>query len=265
MSAPFGTILWEYLNPGNLLFSLLAVALPLSWWRRSRRFGVGLGAATLAMIVLLSLLPLRAWLLAPLEGYFPAPALPERVAGIVVLGGAEEPGTYAMWGWPEVNGNADRLIAFAALARRYPQAKLVFTGGTAFQAAGRSRSEADVAAAVLAMLGIEPARIAYESKARNTIENARFAREIARPAPGETWLLVTSARHMPRAVNCFNAVDWPVLAYPVDYVGGSREAWFDPLRRLASLHALGREWIGLLYYWLSGQTRDFLPPRPVPA
>lgn len=263
MSATLNTILWGFLNPGNLLFALLALALLLSWWRRGRRFGIGLGLAMLGVFVLLGMFPPRDWLVSPLERYFPVPTLPERIAGIVVLGGAEEPGVFATHGWPEVNGDADRLIAFAALARRYPDARLVFTGGAAVAAEGRSRNEADVAAAVFALLGLEPSRVEYDARAGNTIENARFAREIARPVPGETWLLVTSARHMPRAVNCFNAVGWPVLPYPVDYVSGaSRGFAFQPLRAVSSFTPLSKEWIGLLVYWLTGQTQDFLPPRP---
>lgn len=263
MSATLNAILWGFLNPGNLLFALLVLAVLLSWWRRSRRFGIGLGLAMLTVFALLGMFPPRDWLVSPLERHFPAPALPDRIAGIVVLGGAEDPGAYAAHGWPEVNGNADRLIAFVALARRYPNARLVFTGGAAVADEGRSRNEADVAAAVFALLGLEPSRVEYDARARNTIENARFAREIARPEPGETWLLVTSARHMPRAVNCFNAVGWPVLPYPVDYVSGATQGFrFQPLQAVSSLTLLSKEWIGLLVYWLTGQTQDFLPPRP---
>ncbi|MFN4277471.1 MAG: YdcF family protein [Ferrovibrio sp.] len=266
MSATLNTILWGFLNPGNLLFALLVLALVLSWWRRTRRFGIGLGVVMLGVMLALAVLPIRKILLAPLEQYFPAPMLPERVTGIVVLGGAEEPDVYARHGWPEVNGNADRLIAFAALASRYPEARLVFTGGAAIAAEGRRQTEADVAAAVFTMLGLEPSRVEFDSKAGNTIENARFAKEIAQPKPGETWLLVTSARHMPRAVNCFNAIDWPVLPYPVDYITAPSRGWdFQPLRALSSLNALSKEWIGLLVYRLTGQTRAFLPPRPPEA
>ncbi|WP_300301348.1 YdcF family protein [Ferrovibrio sp.] len=263
MSATLNTILWGFFNPGNLLFGLLILALLLSWWHRSRRLGIGLGAMMLAVIAVLGALPLRDWLVTPLEQHFPVPALPERIAGIVVLGGAEEPALYAAHGWPEVNSNADRLIAFAALARRYPEARLIFTGGAALPKDGRLYTEADVAAAVFALLGLDPARVQYDAKARNTVENARFAKEIAGPVAGETWLLVTSARHMPRAINCFNALDWPMLPYPVDYIARPRQGLaFEPLRNLSGLSSLTKEWIGLLVYRLTGQTRDFLPPRP---
>ena len=62
-------------------------------------------------------------------------------------------------GWPELNSNADRLIGFVALARQYPDARLVFTGGAAVLRGDRAVSEADVADAVFAKLGLDPGRV----------------------------------------------------------------------------------------------------------
>jgi uncharacterized SAM-binding protein YcdF (DUF218 family) len=36
------------------------------------------------------------------------------------------------------------------------------------------------------------------------------------PKPGERWLLVTSAAHMPRAIGCFRRAGFAVEACPVD-------------------------------------------------
>ena len=66
-------------------------------------------------------------------------------------------------------------------------------------------------------LGIAHDRITAEEQSRNTIENAVFSRLLADPKPGERWLLVTSAFHMPRAIAAFRAAGFPVEAYPVDW------------------------------------------------
>lgn len=257
-----GQALAVFANPGSILFALLLLSLPLSWWRVTRRAGFALGATALLAVLVVGALPLHDWLLRPLEEYFPATEPPARVDGIIVLGGAEEPAILAARGWPELNSNADRLVAFVALAARYPQSRLVFSGGTSAPRGEGAVTEADVAAAVFAKMGLNPERVLYERSSRNTIENARLSVAVAKPQPGEVWLLVTSARHLPRAVNCFNAVNWPVLPYPVDFLTGKPVGFdFSPLRRLSALNFLTKEWLGLAGYWLLGHTRHLLPPR----
>jgi uncharacterized SAM-binding protein YcdF (DUF218 family) len=257
-----GQFLSAFANLGSLIFACLVVALLLSWWRASRRIGVALGVATLLAVAAIGVLPLRDWLLRPLEDYFPVPGLPSRVDGVIVLGGAEEPGIMAARGWPELNRNADRLIAFVALARQYPEARLVFSGGATVPHAAGETTEADVAGAVFAKLGLDPRRVIYERASGNTAENARLSYRLVQPRPDEVWILVTSARHMPRAVGTFNAVGWPVLPYPVDFVTGKPEGLgFSPLGRLADFNFVAKEWLGLLAYRLLGRSTELLPTR----
>lgn len=249
---------WALLAPGNLLLLLLLAGLAaiLAGWR-----GLGLALCLLAALSLLAVavLPLGIWLARPLEERHPQPDLADRpVDGIVVLGGASLPALTADRGAPQVNMAAERLIAFTALARQHPQARLVFTGGQGSLVAAPI-TEADVARQVFAKLGLPPDRVLFEDRSRNTHENALLARPLAAPQPGETWLLVTSALHMPRAVRVFEAQDWPVLPYPVDYLtpardGGALGGWrFDLAGHLLVLNAAMREWIGLAAYRLLGR------------
>ena len=102
----------------------------------------------------------------------------------------------------------------------------------------------------------------FEGTSGNTVENARFSMALAKPQAGETWLLVTSARHQPRAVNVFNAIGWPVVPYPVDFQTGKPAGLkFAPLRHLSGLGFWINEWLGLIGYRLAGHTREWLPPR----
>ena len=71
-------------------------------------------------------------------------------------------------------------------------------------------------------LGIDPARITWEDQSRNTAENARFSYEVAASASGESWVLVTSAFHMGRALNSFEAAGWDdIIPHSVEYRTGS--------------------------------------------
>ena len=105
---------------------------------------------------------------------------------------------------------------------------LVFTGGSGFVFSGALR-EADVIRHVLDGLGFDLSRITFERESRNTYENAVFSRPLVNPGTGETWLLITSAAHMPRSVGIFRRAGWPVLAYPVDYRSTSELSWSPDL------------------------------------
>src|SRR6202012_394951 len=100
---------------------------------------------------------------------------------------------------PVVRSAADRIIVVAALARQYPNARIVFTGGSA-NLISNDAKEADYAAAIFASFGIDKARLTMERQSRNTQENAQFTKRLVVPKPGERWLLVTSGYHMPRSV-----------------------------------------------------------------
>jgi uncharacterized SAM-binding protein YcdF (DUF218 family) len=240
-----------------LAMLILGLALGATRWRRGgRRIAV---AATLLFLAIAAL-PMSDWALAPLEHRFPPPRqLPSRVDGIIALGGAIDPELTARYGIPSLNEHAERMTSFVALARRYPSAKLVFSAGSASIFPDHP-AETDGARLLFAELGLDTSRVIFEDRSRNTYENAVFSKALAAPAPGETWLLVTSASHMPRSVGIFRAVNWPVVAFPVAYkTGGPYEIKLAGhlLRLDLALH----EWIGLVAYRLLERT-DALFPAP---
>ena len=254
-------LFWWVANPGNVLLALLCLGMFALWLGRLRLGGWLVGLVT-ALCVVVTVLPVGSWLLSPLENRFPQPTLPEHVDGIIVLGGAINPILSAARHQPVLTDSAERLVAFVALARRYPDARLVFSGGSAALVDTTDR-EADVARKVFQELGLDVARVVFERDSRNTYENARFSKRLMAPKPGERWVLITSAYHMPRAVGCFREAGWPVIPYPVDY-GTSPDGdppSFSLLAGLDGVHWALREWIGLAFYRLAGRT-DRLFPGP---
>lgn len=197
-----------------------------------------------------------------LENRFPQPDLPAEVAGIVVLGGAFDTRVARTRGVPELNEAADRVTASLALARRYPDARVLYSGGVAavFE---EDIPETEVASDLFLSLGLEPDRLALDSRARDTYENALFSKQLAQPKPGEVWLLVTSAYHMPRAVGTFRVAEFAVLPYPVDYRTPAGTALWRPssttTRNLEKVHFAIREYLGLLAYRLAGRTDSLIP------
>jgi len=253
---------WIVVAPANL--ALIAGLLgTLLLWTRWARWGRRLVTLGIAVLVALAVLPLGAWLGVPLENRFAVPeALPDRVDGIVLLGGSENPGQMRLRGLVAVNQAADRLIAFADLARRYPAARLAYTGGSGSLRPGRLR-EADVARAALEIMGVDVTRVVFERRSRNTFENAQYLKPEIAPVDGETWVLITSALYMPRAVGVFRKAGWPVLPYPVDHAYGAEAPGlaldWDLAGRSASAQRSMREWIGLVVYRVLGRTTAVFP------
>lgn len=110
--------------------------------------------------------------------------------------------------------------------------------------------------------GIAPERILVEDKSLSTRENAVYAKELLRPAPGEIWFLVSSAYHMPRSVGAFTAVGWQVIPYPVDFLIDPKtelHASFNLINGLHDSTLASHEWVGLVGYRLMGWTRELFP------
>ncbi|MBR0964400.1 YdcF family protein [Bradyrhizobium diazoefficiens] len=248
--------------PINLLVELGILSL-LLMASRFAALGRKLAVVTLVLLALSAFSPLGNLLLYPLESRFPAWD-PSRGApdGIIVLGGSVDSDLSAAHRTPVVAYAADRLIAPAELARRYPNARIVFTGGSANLIATDAR-EADYAVPILDSLGIPKERLIIERDSRNTWENAIFTKKLVTLKPGERWLLVTSAFHMPRSMGIFRKAGFDVEPYPVDWRMGGRDELFAFTRLgkegLEKTEVAVREWIGLLAYRVMGRTGELLP------
>jgi len=220
---------------------------------------VGLGAIGLLVF---AVAPVGSAMLLVLEQRFPRPqTLPDRIDGILVLGGAVDPALSLAYGETVFNGSVTRVLAGIALARRYPEAKLALVGGEG-EMFPVGLAEARATLGFVLDEGVAATRIVLEEQSRSTHENAVFAKESIRPGPAETWILVTSGFHIPRAVASFRAVDWPVIPYPVDFKVDPRAVWrpnFNLVEGLETATTAGKEWVGLAGYRLRGWTPEFFP------
>lgn len=260
-------IVWWFAAPSNVLISLIVLGALLLFtrWRGKGRAMVLVGGLGLAVC---GFSPLGTWLARPLENRFPMQGQ-EMVAptGILVLGGSiDQVTTAARGGQVTLAAAPSRITEAVALAHRYPQARLVFTGGSNALLRADSLGEAEAAAKLFVELGIARERITIENQSRNTYENAILTKGLVQPKPGERWLLVTSAWHMPRSIGIFRQAGFPVVPYPTDFEtrNTERELWRPILpasRGLDLVDKMAREWLGLLAYRVGGRT-DALFPAP---
>jgi uncharacterized SAM-binding protein YcdF (DUF218 family) len=247
--------------PSNLLISIGLLGLVLLC-TRLLRLASWLLVTSIVLLAVAGFSPLGHLLMLPLEQRFPPwDASRGSPDGIVVLGGAISPNISLARGAVALNEAAERIAAAVELARRYPDARIIFSGGTGSLL--DAPAEAPVAIREFEALGIAHERITAEEQSRNTIENAVFSRLLAQPKPGERWLLVTSAFHMPRAIAAFRAADFTVEAYPVDW---RTRGPIDATAPFASFTAgltmtdtAVHEWVGLLVYRLTGSAMELFP------
>jgi uncharacterized SAM-binding protein YcdF (DUF218 family) len=273
--------IWGLASPSQLLLAttmvgtLLMLATsgragpPSRWLRIGQRLtlvgGIGL--------LLFGLLPVSHYLAHALEARFPVPgtagghaalSLPGKIDGIILLAGSERPAVSQEYGEPQTGAHGSRYIAALRLAQQFPSARLVFSGGAREEPGkGPLETQAAVAAAILGQVGLDPSRILFDEQSRDTCDHPRRVRALVQPEPGETWVVVTSAMHMPRTVACFRAAGWgDVIPYPTDFkvvLGGWDAGTMQVVDNLALLDEALHEWVGLAYYRLSGRTREWFP------
>jgi len=248
--------------PSNALIVLGLVGVGIAVLRGARAGGK-LIVASLILLAIFGFSPLANALMLPLEQRFPAwDESRGAPACIIVLGGAFDTVVAATRDDIPPTEAAERMTASAALALKYPQARLIFTGGTGTLLYD-GPTEGELARRLYASLGIAADRITIEEESRDTAENAVLTRPLADPKPGDHWLLVTSAYHMPRAIGTFRRVGFAVEAYPVDYRTRGIEDLARPFPSLGEGLRRGdtamREWIGLVMYRLAGRTNELFP------
>ncbi|GAA0569532.1 YdcF family protein [Caenispirillum bisanense] len=259
MSFYLSKILWLIVQPHSLL--VLALLAVLVFGRMGRRTRWALGAVT-AVVVAVAVLPLGTWLLRPLDERFPPPT-PEQVEqapGIILLGGAMSLAMTSVRPGYALSARAERYTETALLAHAFPEKPIAFTGGSGAILDQEVR-EGPLARSLLEGLGIAPERLIVESDSRSTAEHPALLAPLLPPgAPGEGWLLVTSAWHMPRAMGVFQAAGWQVVPYPVDYATAPAGGWLPGLLNgLAGLYYGVHEWAGLIYYHAMGYTDEVFP------
>lgn len=256
-------LVWLLVSPDSLIFILILVTLAFLYAGKQKIAKILLTTIS-GLLILIAFFPVGEWLLFPLESRFQTnPQLPDKVDGIIVLSGAEATELSHLWEQVELGAAAERDFMFVTLAKKYPKAKLAFTGGTG-SLINQEYKAADVAEKLFKELGFDIKRIIFERESRNTYENVVYSKKIIKPMENENWVLITTSWHMPRSVGIFCKTDWPVIPYPVDHQtkkGNLFRVDFNLSGNLNTLRTAIKEWIGLFAYYLSDKTTSFFPEQ----
>jgi len=257
-------LIWSFASPSQVIAATLVAGAALLAIGRGGRLARILVIGGAALLLLFGFLPTAHYLAHALESRFPATSLPADVAGIVLIGGGERVAASEAYGEPHLNSHGSRYVAALRLASRYPGAMLVSTAGPMSEPGkGPLGTHSAVARAILGGVGLDPRRVLYDTGSRDTCDHPANVRALVNPRPGETWVVVTSAMHMPRVIACFRAAGWgDVLPYPTDYrvvPGRWNSGTVQVASNLALLDFAAHEWVGLAYYRWTGRTQEFFP------
>lgn len=246
--------------PSNLIASIAVVALCVLAYRRPAHAIVPIVA--LLLLVTATLSPLGNMLLTPLEQRFPELQFPDQgIEGIIVLGGSYDAQSHSYLSTILLREDTEPMAVIPDLARRYPKARIIFSGGT--EPTVNGINEAAIVKKYFISFGIAADRIEVEDQSQTTSENARLTAQMIHPTPQSRWLLVASAYHMPRAMGAFRKAGFNVLAFPVgNRTHGWGELWIpapDATDNLRRIDVAVHEWLGLVTYRLSGYSNDWFP------
>ncbi len=256
-------LFWSFVQPSQLIAGTVVAGAALLAITR-RRVALRLAIAGGTLLLLFGFLPTAHWFAHILESRFRVTSLPSHVDGIVLIGGGERVATSEFSGEPQLNAQGSRYTTALRLAAKHPEAVLVSTGGPMSEAGrGPLGTHSAVAQAILGGVGLDATRVLYDTRSRDTCDHPGNVRALVNAQPGQTWVVVTSAMHMPRVMACFRAAGWgDVIPYPTDYrvvPGRWGSGTFQVASNLAVLDFATHEWLGLVYYRMTGRTRDLFP------
>ncbi len=254
-------IFWLLAQPVSIVLVFIIIAFLLLAFGR-RRLGLGALLSAGLVLVLSAYTSLGYMVIQPLEDRFSTPAtLPDEVSAIVVLGGATHGRPSTARHRAELNDAGDRLTEALFLARRFPDASVILSGGGGLFD-DETEAEAETMRRFFVAQGISADRLVSEGASRNTDENSAFSADLLADRPGAV-LLVTSAFHMPRSVGLFAMQGVEVVPWPSDYRSSGHEGLgidlANPVNNINVLTVATKEWIGLVAYRLTGRTADLFP------
>ena len=260
MSFYLSKILWLIVNPFNI-FIFITLFTMFLYLINFRRLSLIIYLINFIFIALISFLPIGSYLTYIIEKEFHTNTkIPERVDGILILGGATNPLLFKEFDQISLNGSAERLVESVMIIRKFEKAKVIFSGGSGIV----NRSDighSQVAKLFYKKMGVDSNKIFFEDKSRNTHENIIYSKKIAKPKKNENWLLITSAFHMKRALLIAEKNNWKFIPYAVDFKNIKEFKLTPNLNLLSNLNSFQsglHEWLGLVSYYLMGRTEKFL-------
>lgn len=216
-------ITWSIVNFDTIWFIALILATFLIFKSK-----FSLGSKILYVFLMASgiivITPLPEWGMTCLENRFQRlQKFPENVKGVIIIGGIVDRKISKTRGEPSFNMFGSRMLSVLKLMHERPQLEYIIMGG------GRpfieNYQEADILVRYLEFIKPKLGKLMFDNISSTTVESAQVSYNMIKPKPGERWVLLTSAYHMPRAVGIFRKAGWDIIPYPVDFHTSGKYEW----------------------------------------
>jgi len=247
----FSKVMWFVVSPDSLIVIIFSVGI-IMIWRNHYLWARYIFTVLFVIVITIAAIPVGDFLLIPLETKFPSNPEINKLDGMLVLGGAEKAKESMFWDQVVVGEAVERNLTFMKYARKYPDAKLIFSGGSS-SISGSNYTDASVARRMFKEQDIDISKIIFEETSRNTYESIVNSKKLVQPNENENWIVITTAWHMPRTMNIFCKVGWTVTPYPVDYLSIPGETLYFNWGFASNLKTLKlaiKEWLGIFSYSL---------------
>ena len=251
---------WLYFNPINILIYFLLIGFIFNFFNKKKIFKI-INLITFILFILIVVLPNGTYMLWKLENSYSIPKVfPKGIDGILILGGGTDRRLTYQYGQITLNGNVERLTESIDLIRRFPNAKIIYSGGTPTLSKIKPKlTGIDVAKMFYTRMGVDINRIIFEDKSKNTYENLVLSKKFIDNKNDEKWLLVTSAFHMKRAMSVAEKLKLNFIPYPVDFTLNKNYRWTRKyikgttsfLANMNDFQLAAHEYFGLIAYYLT--------------
>ena len=180
------------------------------------------------------------------------------VDGILILGGSTDPQLSNTFNQINFKESAERLFEAARAIKKFPNAKIIFSGGSG-KITSQDYTESSDAKIFFEQQGIDVKKLIFDDKSRNTYENIIISEKLSKQQSDEKWLVISSAYHLNRAIKVAENIDWDLHPYATDFQINKNFKFsisLDLFRNLSAMHIGSHEWIGTMYYYFTNKIKE---------
>ncbi len=244
---------WIFYNQVSILIILIFIYLI----NKNKKIRYFLKRVLIVYIFIIAIFPTGVLMLHSLESkYADLNSELVEIDGILVLSGMENIEMTEEYGQFYLGSSGSRIIESLRLQKKFPNAKLIFSGGSGDHYSKNVTSL--ISKQFYNEFSIDPNKIIFESQSKNTYENIINSQKLVNPSGNEKWILLTSAFHMHRSTNTAAKLGWELIPYPVDFKLSKdliqEIKKFNLLNNIKYFQIASHEMLGILVYKATGRS-----------